>query len=175
MVRLLPVYSSTQVQTAIAEVAEKINHEGFVAPAVIIAVLNGGIYFFDRIVKRIEHKFVTDSIRAKSYTGTKSSGNITVLKDLDSDIEGKDCLVVDDILDSGATSFYLNRLLAKRNPARIRYAYLVVREMAAKYDVRVDFKALSIKGDKFIVGCGMDYNEKYRELDGIYEIKRFPD
>ena len=171
MVELLPIYDRHQVQKAIIEVADEINRNGFVAPAVIIVVLLGGSYFFEKVARLIKSKFDTDSIRLKSYSGTKSSGSTEIMQDLSNDIEGKDCLVVDDILDSGATSFHLNRLLKGRNPARIRYAYLVVRENAAKYNVKADYKAFSIKGDKFIVGCGMDYNEKYRELDMICEIK----
>jgi len=169
MVELTPVYSKLQVQRVIVKVADQINMDGFIAPA----VLNGGAYFFDKIKKFIKADFQTDSIQAKSYHGTKSNGNINILKDLSGNIDGKDCLVIDDILDSGATSFYLNRLLMAGNPARIRYAYLVVRENAAKYDVAVDYQAFSLKGDDFIVGCGMDLDGSYRELDGIYKISNY--
>jgi len=172
MVELLPVYDKIQVQKAIAEVADQINNDGFIYPSVVIVVLLGGLYFFKKVTKLIKGKFETGSIRLKSYDGTKSSGGIKIIQDLSNDITGKDCLVVDDILDSGATSFYLHRLLKKRNPARLRYAYLVVKEGRVKYNIKADYKALFMKRDKFIVGCGMDYNEKYRELDAIYEIKR---
>lgn len=170
MVELTPVYSKFQVQKIIVEVADKINMDGFIAPAVLIAVLNGGAYFFDKIKRLIKTDFQTDSIQVKSYQGTKSNGNINILKDLSGNIDGKDCLVIDDILDSGATSFYLNKLLEKKNPARIRYAYLVVRENAAKYDVTIDYQAFSLKGNAFLVGCGMDLDGSYRELDEIYKI-----
>ncbi len=174
MVELLPIYGKIQVQKAIAKVAAQINNDGFIYPSTVIVVLLGGLYFFNKVTRLIKGKFKTDSIRLKSYIGTKNSGNIEIIQDLSNDIAGRDCLVVDDILDSGATSFYLNRLLKKRNPARLRYAYLVVRENKVKYNIKVDYKALSIKKDKFIVGCGMDYNENYRELDAIYEIKDSP-
>lgn len=173
MVELTPVYSKLQVQKTIVEVANKINRDGFIAPAMLIAVLNGGAYFFDKIKRLIKTDFQTDSIQVKSYQGTKSSGDINILKDISGNIDGKDCLVIDDILDSGATSFYLNKLLEKRNPARIRYAYLVVRENAAKYDVAIDYQAFGLKGNDFIVGCGMDLDGSYRELDGIYKISNY--
>ncbi len=170
MVKLQPVYSKIQVEKAVIEVARRINVDGFIAPAVIIVVLLGGLYFFKKVTKLIKGEFETDAIRLKSYFGAKTSGSVEIIQDLSNDIAGMDCLVVDDILDSGATSFYLNNLLKNRYPARIRYAYLMVRENAAKYDVVADYKAFTLKGDKFIVGCGMDYNEKYRKLDSICEI-----
>ncbi len=173
MVELIPVYSKLHVQKAIVEVADQINIDGFIAPAMLIVVLNGGAYFFDKIKKFIKTDFQTDFIQAKSYHGTRSNGNINILKDLSGNIDGKDCLVIDDILDSGATSFYLNKLLEKRNPARIRYAYLVVRKNATKYNVAIDYQAFNLKGDDFIVGCGMDLDGSYRELDGIYKISNY--
>ncbi|MEG0754507.1 MAG: hypoxanthine phosphoribosyltransferase [Angelakisella sp.] len=139
----------------------------------IIGVLKGSVMFMVDLVRNIELPLTLDFMSVSSYGGgVKTSGVVKIIKDLDSSIEGKDVLVVEDILDSGMTLSYLLTILRERNPASIKIATLLNKPERRVVDLAPDYSCFDIP-DAFVVGYGLDYAEKYRNLPyvGILDPK----
>ncbi len=114
-----------------------------------------------------------DFVRLASYgAGTASSGTLTFSKDLEVNIEGKDVLIVEDIVDSGRSAAFLVHVFSKRNPRSLKICALVDKQERREADVPLSFTGFNLTGKGFLVGYGMDYAERYRELDAIYELTR---
>ena len=123
------------------------------------------------LVKRIKLASTMDFMSVGSYEGTESTGKITLKKDLDEPLEGKDVLIVEDIIDSGRTLSHLVKLFCERKPASIRLCTLLDKpERRVVDNVKVDYCGFNIP-DKFVVGYGLDYNQKYRNLPYIGEVE----
>ena len=123
------------------------------------------------LAKRITVPVTMDFMSVGSYEGTESTGKITLKKDLDESLEGRDVLIVEDIIDSGRTLSHLVKLFAERKPASIRLCTLLDKpERRVVDDVKVDYCGFNIP-DKFVVGYGLDYNQKYRNLPYIGEVE----
>ena len=138
----------------------------------LICVLKGGVFFMCELAKRITVPVSMDFMCVGSYgDGTKSSGVVRIAKDLDESIEGKDVLIVEDIIDSGRTLSYLIEILKQRNPNSIRLCTLLDKPERRVKDVKVDYCCFNIP-DKFVVGYGLDYAQKYRNLPfiGVVEL-----
>lgn len=133
----------------------------------LICVLKGGVFFMCELAKRITVPVSMDFMCVGSYgDGTKSSGVVRIAKDLDESIEGKEVLIVEDIIDSGNTLYYLMDVLQRRKPASLRLCTLLDKPERRVKDVKVDYVGFEIP-DKFIVGYGLDYAQKYRNLPYI--------
>lgn len=137
----------------------------------LICVLKGGAYFMTELSKYIEVPVTIDFMAISSYgSGTISKGVVKIIKDLDEPIEGRDVIVVEDIVDSGHTLSYLLNLLKDRHPATIRLATLLDKPDRRVVQVHVDY-CCAIVPDKFIVGYGLDYDQKFRNLPYIGAIE----
>lgn len=133
----------------------------------LICVLKGGAFFMCELAKRISVPVSLDFMSVSSYgDGTASSGVVRIAKDLDESIEGKDVLIVEDIIDSGRTLYYLMDILRKRNPASLHLCTLLDKPERREKDVTVDYVGFEIP-DEFVVGYGLDYAQKYRNLPYI--------
>ncbi len=133
----------------------------------LICVLKGGVFFMCELAKRISVPVSMDFMCVGSYgDGTVSSGVVRIAKDLDESIEGKEVLIVEDIIDSGNTLYYLIDVLKKRNPASMRLCTLLDKPERRVKDVKVDYCGFEIP-DEFVVGYGLDYAQKYRNLPYI--------
>lgn len=133
----------------------------------LICVLKGGVFFMCELAKRIDVPVTMDFMSVSSYgDSTASSGVIRIAKDLDQTLEGKDVLVVEDIIDSGRTLSYLLEILEKRNPNSMKLCTLLDKPDRRVRDVKVDYVGFSIP-DEFVVGYGLDYAQKYRNLPFI--------
>lgn len=133
----------------------------------LICVLKGGVFFMCELAKRITVPVSMDFMCVGSYgDGTSSSGVVRIAKDLDESIEGKDVLIVEDIIDSGNTLYYLMDVLKKRNPASMKLCTLLDKPERRVKDVKVDYTGFAIP-DEFVVGYGLDYAQKYRNLPYI--------
>ena len=133
----------------------------------LICVLKGGVFFMCELAKRITVPVSMDFMCVGSYgDGTKSSGVVRIAKDLDESIEGKDVLIVEDIIDSGNTLYYLMDVLRQRKPASLRLCTLLDKPDRRVKDVHVDWTGFEIP-DEFVVGYGLDYAQKYRNLPYI--------
>ena len=160
------------VNKRISEVAEQISKDYEGKQIHLICVLKGGVFFMCELAKRITVPVSMDFMCVGSYgDGTKSSGVVRIAKDLDESIEGKDVLIVEDIIDSGNTLYYLMDVLRQRKPASLRLCTLLDKPDRRVKDVHVDWTGFEIP-DEFVVGYGLDYAQKYRNLPyiGVVEV-----
>jgi hypoxanthine phosphoribosyltransferase len=133
----------------------------------LVAVLKGGFMFMADLVRAMSDRVTMDFMAVSSYAkGTTSSGQVRVLKDLDSNLEGRHVIVVEDIVDTGLTLHYLQDLLKARAPKSMKTACLLSKPSRRKVEVQVDYIGFTIE-DHFVVGYGLDYAEKYRNLPYI--------
>ncbi|MBR4993566.1 MAG: hypoxanthine phosphoribosyltransferase, partial [Lachnospiraceae bacterium] len=138
----------------------------------LICVLKGGAFFMTELAKRITVPVTLDFMSVSSYgSDTKSSGVVKIIKDLDEPLNGKDVLVVEDIIDSGRTLSYLLEMLKDRKPASLKLCTLLDKPSRRVIDVDVDYTGFQIP-DEFVVGYGLDYDQRYRNLPyiGIMEL-----
>ena len=161
-----------EVDARIRELGEKISKEYEGKQIHLICVLKGGVFFMCELAKRITVPVSMDFMCVGSYgDGTKSSGVVRLAKDLDESIENKEVLIVEDIIDSGNTLYYLMDVLRQRKPASLRLCTLLDKPDRRVKDVHVDWTGFEIP-DEFIVGYGLDYAQKYRNLPyiGVVEV-----
>ena len=162
-----------QVAEKIKEIGEKISEDYAGKSVHLICVLKGGVFFTCELAKRITVPVSLDFMSVSSYgAGTESSGVVKIIKDLDEPLAGKHVLIVEDIIDSGRTLSYLIEILKQRNPADIRICTLLDKpSRRVKKEVVVDYTCFSIP-DEFVVGYGLDYDQKYRNLPyiGVVEL-----
>lgn len=162
-----------QVAQTITELAERISRDYEGKEIHLVCVLKGGVFFTCELAKRIRVPVTMDFMSVSSYgAGTSSSGVVKIIKDLDESIVGKEVLIVEDIIDSGRTLSYLIRLLHHRNPASIKICTMLDKpERRVVDDVIVDYVGFHIP-DEFVVGYGLDYDQKYRNLPYIGVVER---
>ena len=164
--------SEEEVDGRIRELGEKISKEYEGKQIHLICVLKGGVFFMCELAKRITVPVSMDFMCVGSYgDGTKSSGVVRLAKDLDESIENKEVLIVEDIIDSGNTLYYLMDVLRQRKPASLRLCTLLDKPDRRVKDVHVDWTGFEIP-DEFVVGYGLDYAQKYRNLPyiGVVEV-----
>jgi hypoxanthine phosphoribosyltransferase len=132
-----------------------------------VCVLKGGFIFMADLVRAMSHRVSLDFIAVSSYAkSTKSSGEVRMLKDLDSGLQGRHIVIVEDIVDTGLTLTYLQEILRARSPKTLRTACLLSKPSRRQVDVAVEYIGFTIE-DRFVVGYGLDYAEKYRNLPYI--------
>lgn len=159
--------SEKNVDKRIEELGKKISEDYAGKEIHLICVLKGGVFFMCELAKRISVPVSMDFMSVSSYgDDTKSSGVVKIVKDLDESIDGKDVLIVEDIIDSGRTLYYLIDILKKRNPKSIHLCTLLDKPERRVRDVKVDYIGFNIP-DEFVVGYGLDYAQKYRNLPFI--------
>lgn len=164
--------SEEEADARIRELGEKISKEYEGKQIHLICVLKGGVFFMCELAKRITVPVSMDFMCVGSYgDGTKSSGVVRLAKDLDESIENKEVLIVEDIIDSGNTLYYLMDVLRQRKPASLRLCTLLDKPDRRVKDVHVDWTGFEIP-DEFVVGYGLDYAQKYRNLPyiGVVEV-----
>ena len=156
-----------EVDKRINEVAEQINKDYAGKSVHLICILKGGVFFTCELAKRITVPVSLDFMSVSSYgDDTKSSGVVKIVKDLDQPLIGKDVLIVEDIIDSGRTLSYLIEILKGRNPNSIRLCTLLDKPERRVKEVHVDYTCFNIP-DEFVVGYGLDYAQRYRNLPFI--------
>ena len=133
----------------------------------VVGILKGAIVFYSDLIREIDLPLRTDFMAVSSYgSATKSSGVVQLRKDLDRPVEGMDVLIVEDIVDSGMTLSYLKRVFEDRGAASVRIATLLDKPARRRVDLKTDYFCFTIP-DEFVVGYGLDYDEKYRNLPDI--------
>lgn len=164
--------SEEEVDKRIAEIAAKISEDYNGEQVHMICVLKGGVFFTCELAKLLTVPVSMDFMSVSSYgADTKSSGVVKIVKDLDEGIEGKNVLVVEDIIDSGRTLSYLLEYLRNRNPKSLKLCTLLDKPERRVVEVDVDYTCFNIP-DEFVVGYGLDYAQKYRNLPyiGVVEL-----
>ena len=156
-----------EVLKRIRELGARISEDAHGEPVHLICILKGSIFFTCALAQAITVPVTFDFMSVSSYgDGTKSSGIVRISKDTDETLEGKNCVVVEDIIDSGRTLHYLLEILQTRKPKTLKLCTLLDKPSRRVTDVSVDYTGFTIE-DKFVVGFGLDYAQKYRNLPYI--------
>jgi hypoxanthine phosphoribosyltransferase len=158
--------SEDQIQKRVAELASEIRRD-FPDGLHLVAVLKGAFVFLSDLVRHMPGNVSMDFMAVSSYAkGTTSSGEVRLQKDLDTTLDGKNVVIVEDIVDTGLTLTYLQDILRARNPRNLRTACLLSKPSRRQVNVKVEYIGFTIE-DRFVVGYGLDYAEQYRNLPHI--------
>lgn len=165
------LYSEEELEAKCAELGAQISKDYEGKNLLLVSVLKGAVVFMTDLMRHITVPCSIDFMVVSSYgSGVKTSGVVKIVKDLDADLAGKDLLIVEDILDTGMTLHYLKQLLQDRNPNSIRIAALLDKPERRRAAVRADYVGYQVP-DEFVVGYGLDYDEKYRNLPYVGILK----
>jgi hypoxanthine phosphoribosyltransferase len=171
MPELIPILKEAEIEKRVSMIARKISADYTGGDIVLIGVLKGAFVFLSDLMRRLTVPVRIDFVHTSSYgNSTASSGNIQLIKGIDIDIKNKDVLVVEDIVDSGRTLQYLIDYLKSFGPNSIKICTLIDKHERRKTQLTVDYACQSVD-EGFLVGYGLDFAEKYRELPGIYHLK----
>jgi hypoxanthine phosphoribosyltransferase len=155
----------------VSELAAEVSRDYADKDLVLIGVLKGAVFFLSDLMRQLEIPVEVDFMAVASYgSATKSSGVVRILKDLDAVIEGRDVLIVEDIVDSGLTLQYLLRNLAGRNPASLEVCALLIKPERRKVELQTRYVGFEIP-DRFAIGYGLDHAERYRNLSYVAALK----
>ncbi|MBW9172928.1 hypoxanthine phosphoribosyltransferase [Clostridium estertheticum] len=165
------LYNEDQLRDKIRQMGEKVSKDYYGKDLILIGILKGSVIFMSDLLKEITIPCKMDFMAVSSYgNSTKTSGVVRILKDLDFEIQGKDVLIVEDIIDSGVTLKYLMKCLSARKPNSLEIICLLNKPERRKVDISVKYVGFDVP-DFFIVGFGMDYAERYRNLPYIGILK----
>ncbi|MBD2848412.1 hypoxanthine phosphoribosyltransferase [Paenibacillus sp. IB182496] len=165
------LYDAEQIQLKVKEMAQQLSEDFDGRNPLVICVLKGAFIFMADLVKNINIPLETDFMAISSYgQSTKSSGVVKIVKDLDSPVEGRDVVIVEDIIDSGLTLSYLIDVLERRNAKSVTVATLFDKPGRRTVELEADYTGFSLP-DAFVVGYGLDYAERYRNLPFIGILK----
>lgn len=169
--RVEVLLSEEAVDARIKEIGEQISKDYEGKQVHLVGVLKGSVFFLCELAKRITVPVSLDFMSVSSYgSDTKSSGVVRIVKDLDESIKDKDVIVIEDIVDSGNTLSYLLEMLGDRKPASLRLCTLLDKPERRRKPVHVDYTGFQIP-DEFVVGYGLDYDQKYRNLPYVGIVK----
>ncbi len=168
--KLQPLFSREHIQKKIAETAKTISDDYRNKKPVMIAILKGSFVFLADIIRALNLDVTIEFVQISSYGSSKTSSGACVLhKDITTNIKDRDVIIIEDIVDSGSTLNFLIKNLERQNPASIKTCALINKTVDRKHNLLIDYYAFNIN-DKFIVGYGLDYDEQFRNLSGIYEL-----
>lgn len=163
--------SKEEIKDKVRELARKISEDYKDKNPLLVGILRGAVVFLADLAREISIPVEFDFMAVSSYgTATKTSGVVRILKDLDEDIKGRHVLLVEDIIDTGLTLNYLLKNLRSRKPASLEICALLKKEIKQKSSFDVKYEGFAIP-DKFVVGYGLDYSEKYRNVSAICTLK----
>jgi len=167
---LTPLLSKEQIESIVKDLADRISKDYDQREVVLVCILKGAFMFLSDLVRHLRMPLQVDFVRLASYgTGTKSSGRIEITKDVETPLEGKDVLIIEDIIDSGRTLLFLKERLSLANPRSIRVCALLDKKTRREVEIEGDYIGKEIN-DVFIVGYGIDFNEAHRNLPEIYYV-----
>jgi hypoxanthine phosphoribosyltransferase len=165
--QVTPLIGAEEIQARIREIAAQIRRDQPEGDIHIVGVLKGAFLFMADLVRALDGNVTVDFIAVSSYAGgTTSSGEVRMIKDVDRGLQGRHVLIVEDIVDTGLTLRYLQEILRARGPLSLRTACLLSKPSRRKIDVKVDYIGFTIE-DKFVIGYGLDFAEKFRNLPHI--------
>ncbi|HBE43924.1 MAG TPA: hypoxanthine phosphoribosyltransferase [Deltaproteobacteria bacterium] len=165
------LFSKKEIEEAVQRLASRIEKDFENKEIIFVCLLKGSFIFTSDLVRHIKNPSIIDFMRVSSYgKGTQSKGAITITKDLEEDIQGKNVILVEDIIDSGLTLKYIRDMLMAKEPKSLKICALVDKRARRVVEVEGDYVGFTIE-DGFIVGYGIDYAERYRNLPDIYVIE----
>lgn len=165
------LYSEEDIDKKVRELGAQITRDYKDKDLLVVGILKGAVSFMSDLIKRIDLPLTVDYMDVSSYEGANTSGQVKILKDLDNSIEGKDVLIVEDIIDTGTTLNYIKNLFENRLANSVTIATLLNKPKRRKIDVNVKYIGYDID-DLFVIGYGLDYNEIGRNLPYIGTLKK---
>lgn len=167
----VPFISEDKLQKRIKELGKQISEDYIGKTPVFIGVLNGAFIFLSDLIKNITVDCEIDFFKLSSYGDEKiSSGKVTLLKELNCDVNERDIIIIEDIVDSGLSIKFIEDLMSQHNPSSMRVCSLLVKPNSLRYNVKIDYIGFDIPS-KFVLGYGLDYAQKYRNLRSIYVLR----
>jgi hypoxanthine phosphoribosyltransferase len=167
----VPMLSERRIKTRIRELARKISKDYKGKVPVFIGILNGSFIFFADLIREVTVDCEVDFLKLSSYGDAKiSSGNVQLLKDLNCQVEGRDIIIVEDIVDSGLSMQYIHDLITRQNPASFKVVTLLYKPKSVKTNVTLHYVGFTIPS-QFVIGYGLDYAQRVRNLKSIYKLK----
>jgi hypoxanthine phosphoribosyltransferase len=168
--RFVEVITNEEIQNKVSELAQIIENDYKNSVPIFIGVLNGAFVFMSDLLKKIGIECEVDFFKLSSYGDSKlSSGNVKLLKDLNCNPNGRDIIIVEDIVDTGLSIKYIEELFSHHNPKSIKVVTLLLKPDSLKYNVKIDYIGFKIPS-QFVIGYGLDYQQKYRNLPSIYSL-----
>jgi len=165
------IYHEEDIKKAVERIGEEISQDYEGKTLLVVGILKGAFIFMADLVRTIKVPLMLDFMDVSSYGGSAvSSGEVRIMKDLEYSIEGKDVLLVEDIVDTGITLNYIVQILKKRKPKSLKIACLLDKPSRRKSPIQPDYIGFMVP-DKFIVGYGLDFNERYREYPALCVLK----
>jgi hypoxanthine phosphoribosyltransferase len=166
----VPLISEDAIQARIKELGKQISLDYRDKVPVFIGVLNGAFVFMSDLLRSISIDCEVDFFKLSSYGDEKiSSGNVSLVKELNCDVKGRDLVIVEDIVDSGLSIKFIKDMISLHNPASMRTAAFLFKPNSLRYNVKIDYIGFEIPS-KFVIGYGLDYAQKYRNLKSVYII-----
>ena len=162
--------SEEQIQNRIIELGRQLSDDYRTKLPIFIGVLNGSFMFMSDLLKHVQINCEMDFFKLSSYGDEKiSSGRVKLVKDLNADITDRHLVIVEDIVDTGLSINYIEEIISEHKPASMKVVSLLVKPESLKYDVKIDYIGFKIP-NKFVIGYGLDYAQKYRNLRSIYVL-----
>ncbi len=172
--RFVEMISERRIKTAVKRLAKAIDRDHKGTTPVFIGILNGSFIFFADLIREIRTDCEVDFLKLSSYGDAKiSSGNVRLLKDLNCQVEGRDIIIVEDIVDTGLSVEYIRHLIEPQNPRSLKVVTLLFKKDSVKPGTHVDYVGFSIPSD-FVIGYGLDYAQRERNLKAIYRLHAKP-
>ncbi len=174
MVTGKPFLTVEQIQARVRELAEKISADYEGSEILVVGILKGAVMFFSDLTRQIRTPINMDFLIASSYIKDHTTGEVKIHADLRESISGKNVILIEDIIDTGMTLNYIKDMLLKRNPASLKICTLLDKKSCRKVDLTLDYIGFEIP-DEFVVGYGLDYDNKFRNLPYIAIFKESKD
>ena len=170
MEKINVLINESKIDNRIEQLAKEIEKDYIGKEIIFVCLLKGAAFFAIELAKKIKNNIEMEFIEVSSYDGTESTGNIKIHKDITGDIKGKDIIIIDDLIDTGRTLEYMKKHLLDMQPASLKIATLLSKPSRRMFELEVDYIGFKI-ADYFVLGYGMDYNQKYRNLPyiGVFE------
>lgn len=166
----VPFLTEDVIQSRIKEMAAQISQDYKGKIPIFIGVLNGAFIFLSDLIKNVSIDCEIDFFKLSSYGDSKiSSGNVRLLKELNCEVNGRDIIIVEDIVDSGLSIKYIEEIFVKHSPSSMKVCSLLMKPESLKYDVKIDYIGFNIPS-KFVIGYGLDYAQKFRNLRTIFSL-----
>lgn len=168
---LIEYISKKEIDRRIKKIAKRINKDYKGKKPIFIGILNGSFMFLSDLIREIKIDCEIDFLKLSSYGDEKiSSGEVKMLKELNCEIENRDIIVVEDIVDSGLSMNFIKKIIEAKNPSSLKFVSLLFKKEMSKLDFKIDYVGFKID-NKFVVGYGLDYAQKYRNLNAIYVLQ----
>jgi len=163
------IFTAKEIDKRVSDIANQISHDFKNSTPIVLGVLKGSYIFLADLTRKMKIESEVEFVRLKSYDGDTSTNNVEVLYDFNRNLQGRDIIIIEDIIDTGNTLKFLYKKIKELCPKSISIASFLVKPNSNKFKFKIDYIGFEIPSD-FVVGYGLDYNEKYRNLDSLFYL-----